>query len=219
MGWWIAREGDHRRDRGLSTGHHRQRHRQPCRQRAQRGVSAIAIAALAIAELQRGGWHGAISKPGGQGASNVGIIQGGNATNVVTDRVALKAEARSHDPKFRKTIVREIEQAFRRAAKEVVNAEGKRGKVAIDGRLDYESFLLPADEPCIAQAEEAVQAVGLTPQRAVANGGIDANWLNRHGIPTVTLGCGQMNPHMTNEALDIRQFENACRIAWRLSCA
>jgi tripeptide aminopeptidase len=72
---------------------------------------------------------------------------------------------------------------------------------------------LDANEPCVLAAEDAIRQLGLTPERAVSNGGLDANWTTWHGIPTVTLGCGQMNPHMVTESLDIPQFLNACRIA------
>jgi len=113
------------------------------------GVSAIAIASLAVAELCRDGWHGRIEKNGRYGTSNVGAIQGGEATNVVTPEVTLKAEARSHDPAFRARIVREIERAFRRAARSVRNREGVFGDVAFRGRIDYEAFLLADDEPCV----------------------------------------------------------------------
>ena len=82
----------------------------------ERGVSAIAIAARAIAVLDRAGWHGKVEKEEGSGTSNVGVIQAGEATNVVSDRTIVRAEARSHDPAFRRRIVREFEQAFRRAA-------------------------------------------------------------------------------------------------------
>ena len=90
------------------------------------GVSAIGIAAIAIARLQTEGWHGQIVKGKRRGTSNVGVIQGGAATNVVTDRVQLKAEARSHDPKFRKQIVATIERAFHDAAKQVRSLYGAR---------------------------------------------------------------------------------------------
>jgi tripeptide aminopeptidase len=185
----------------------------------EKGVSAIGIASLAIADLQRGGWHGLVEKSGKRGTSNFGFIHGGEATNVVTDRVTIKAEARGHDPKFRNRIVREIEKAFQRAAKEVRSSEGKRGSVKIDGRLDYEAFALDGKSACVQLAESAVKDVGLEPYRAVSNGGLDANWLNAHGIPTVTLGCGQMNVHMTSEMLDLAAFDNACRIALRLATA
>lgn len=183
------------------------------------GVSAIAIASLAIADLQRNGWHGDINKDGKHGTSNVGYIFGGEATNVVTDHVALKAEARSHDPKFRKRIIREMEQAFQRAAKEVRNIDGVCGKVNIMGHLDYESFRLKTTEPCVEVAGQAIRSIGQEPQHAIANGGVDANWLTAHGIPAVTLGCGQKNQHMVSELLNVDEFESACRIGLRLATA
>ncbi|HTQ40396.1 MAG TPA: M20/M25/M40 family metallo-hydrolase [Pirellulales bacterium] len=183
------------------------------------GVSAIAIAALAISRLYNEGWHGQIVKGKRRGTSNIGVIQGGAATNVVTDQVLLKAEARSHNPKFRKQIVRAIETAFLAAVKQVRSAHGARGKVTFDGQLDYESFKLNDDETCISVAEAALRGFGLTPVRAISNGGLDANWMHKHGIATVTLGCGQMNAHTISERLDIAAFHQACRIALRLATA
>ncbi|MCA9121370.1 MAG: M20/M25/M40 family metallo-hydrolase [Cephaloticoccus sp.] len=183
------------------------------------GVSAIAIASLAIADLHQSGWHGDIARDGKHGTSNVGYISGGEATNVVTDHVTLKAEARSHDPKFRKRIIREMEQAFQRAAKEVRNMDGECGKVKITGHLDYESFLLKTTEPCVDVAGQAIRSIGEEPQHAIANGGVDANWLTAHGIPAVTLGCGQKYQHMVSELLNVKEFELACRIGLRLATA
>jgi tripeptide aminopeptidase len=181
------------------------------------GVSAIAIASLAIAALHREGWHGKIEKGGRQGTSNVGVIRGGEATNVVTPRVDLLAEARSHDPVFRGRIVREIRRAMEKASRTVRNRQGVAGSVEISDRLDYEAFLLPKDDVSIRAAEEAIRAVGGEPCRAVSNGGLDANWMTARGIPTVTLGCGQSDPHTTSERLDLAQFRLACRVALRLA--
>jgi tripeptide aminopeptidase len=181
------------------------------------GVSAIAIASLAIADLQRGGWHGSIIKGNKKGTSNIGIIEGGNATNVVTDRVFIRAEARSHDAVFRRRIVREIERAFNRAVKEVKSVDGKTGAIHFDGRLDYESYKLTKKDPSVMAAASAVRSMGEEPLLAVADGGLDANWLNVRGIPTVSMGCGQRNAHMLNEELDIGNFFRACRLALRLA--
>ena len=181
------------------------------------GVSAIDIAALAIASLHQQGWHGKIEKNGRTGTSNVGVIRGGDATNVVTPLVEVRAEARSHDPRFRRRIAKVIEQAFKQAARQVKNADGKHGAVAIAGRLDYESFRLPADDPSLLAAEEAIQKMGGQPVRAISNGGQDANWLTARGIPTVSLGCGQENAHTPAERLSLPQFREACRIALLLA--
>ena len=131
----------------------------------------------------------------------------------------IRAEARSHDPVFRRRIVRAISGAFRKAARTVRNVHGACGKVQIEGRLDYEAFELPADQPCVLTAEQAVHAVGGRPVRAISNGGLDANWMTARGIPTVTLGSGQRNPHTVSERLEIAQFRQACRIALRLATA
>lgn len=183
----------------------------------ERGVSAIAIASLAIAELHTGGWHGLVQKNGNAGTSNVGIIRGGEATNVVTDLVTLRAEARSHDREFRERIAAEIEAAFQRAAKEVQAIDGRRGEVAIEKHDDYEAFQLPLDNSSVAAAAEAIRAEGHEPDYAIANGGLDANWITAHGFPCVTLGCGQKNIHTVDEEVELEHFHLARRIALRLA--
>ena len=183
----------------------------------ERGVSAIAIAARAIADLDRGGWHGKIEKEGSSGTSNVGVFRAGNATNVVAEQATLRVEARSHDPAFRKRIVREIEQAFRRAAAKVINADGVTGRVKVMASQDYESFKLALNEPCVVAAAAAVEAAGARPEYRIADGGLDANSLTVRGIPTVTMGVGQRNAHTVTETLDLDDFELACRVALRLA--
>ena len=183
----------------------------------EQGVSAIAIASLATADLVNNGWHGLVEKRGKCGTSNIGVIEGGSATNVVCDLVRIRAEARSHDPAFRRRIVREIEKAFTRAAKQVTSVSGKRGSVRFDGRLDYEAFRLPRDNPSVVAAAAAIEAEGLEVDFTIANGGLDANWLTARGIPTVTLGCGQNNIHTVDEWLDLVEFHRARGIALRLA--
>lgn len=183
----------------------------------EKGVSAITIAGVAIADLYRRGWLGDVRQGNRAGTSNIGVIRGGEATNVVTDHVQLRAECRSHDARFRRQILRAIQQAFVAAARQVRNIQGATGKVRLANRLDYEAFRLPDREPCVLAAEAAVRSVGGQPLRAISNGGLDANWMTAHGIPTVTLGCGQQDVHTTSESLDVAAFEQACRVALRLA--
>jgi tripeptide aminopeptidase len=179
----------------------------------EKGVSAITIASLAIADLHANGWLGKIDKQGRQGTANVGVINGGEATNVITPHVHLRAEARSHDPAFRAEIIQAIEQAFEKAAAGVQNTAGECGKVAIQGTLDYEAFRLSEDEPSVLAACQAVRRWHSEPVLAVSNGGLDANWFTARGIPTVSLGCGQENAHTALERLDLTEFGRACQIA------
>lgn len=183
------------------------------------GASAITMAGLAIARLDREGWLGAVARKGRRGTSNIGVVQGGSATNVVTDHVELRAEARSPDPEFRREIVSAIERAFSEAAGSVRNSLGKAGRAKIVSRLDYEAFALSDDDPSLAAAEAAVRSIGQPPLRATSSGGLDANWLTARGIPTVTLGCGQQHVHTQSERLDIAAFHQACSIGLRLATA
>jgi tripeptide aminopeptidase len=181
------------------------------------GISAVAIAGRAIADLTDNGWHGLVVKGRSRGTSNVGYIGGGEATNVVTNRVELRAEVRSHDPRFRAKIVKAYQQAFTRAARAVVNAAGRRGSVEITVQDKYESFRLEEAEPCVQAALAAVLDAGLEPETRVINGGLDANWLTAHGLPTVTLGCGQAGIHTVEERLHVESFLSACRIGLMLA--
>jgi tripeptide aminopeptidase len=47
----------------------------------------------------------------------------------------------------------------------------------------------------------------------VTNGGLDANWIVRHCIPTVTFGAGQNEIHTIKEWVDLDEFEQGCRLA------
>jgi tripeptide aminopeptidase len=43
--------------------------------------------------------------------------------------------------------------------------------------------------------------------------------MTAHGMPTVTLGCGQEAIHTVAETLDIESLMHACRIALRLAAS
>ncbi len=179
----------------------------------EKGASAIVMASQAIANLHANGWLGKVEKDGGLGTANVGIINGGDATNVITPEVTLRAEARSHDAAMRTKIVSAIRTAFEQAAAAITNDQGQAGKCDFSSNVDYEAFALADDHPSIQAAKMALETVGRQPFVDIANGGLDANWLFRHGIEAVTLGCGQRNIHTAEERLDIADYLDACTVA------
>lgn len=183
------------------------------------GVSAAVIAGQAIAALQENGWHGDVRKGRRSGTSNIGVVRGGDATNVVMPSLTLHAEVRSHDPAFRQKITSEFEKAFRRAARSLTSADGRRGSVDVRVEERYEAFALAAGEPVVQEALDAIRSTGEEPTTLISNGGLDANWMTAHGFPTVTLGCGQSGIHTVDEKLHIPSFLHACRIALQLATA
>lgn len=178
----------------------------------QEGASAVNAASLAIASLVKDGWLGAVKKSGKVGTSNIGFVRGGNATNVVAEHCEVAAEARSHDGAFRTKIAAAIEKAFLEAARQVRSDSGESVHAVVERHVDYHSFKLSAKAKPVRIVAEAIENLGAEPVETVTAGGVDANWLVKHGIPTVTVGCGQRNVHTTNEALDIEDFLKACEI-------
>ncbi len=189
----------------------------------ERGISASMIAALAMAEVYKGGWFGKVVKDGHEGTSNVGSIgdangkSAGEATNVVTDFVHIKGESRSHDSKFFHAITNAYKSAFANACDRVKDHEGRTGKVKFTSRTDYHPFRLKDDAPIVKRAIEAVKAIGRQPSTKVTNGGLDANWMVKHGIPTVTFGAGQNDIHTVKEWVDVPEFLEGCRLAVELA--
>jgi len=185
----------------------------------EQGVNAGIIAAIALADLQQNGWHGLVEKGKKRGTSNLGVIHGGSATNVVMPEVSIQAETRSHDSAFRDRIAGEFRKAFNRAAKQVKTSTGQTGTFSLDEDVRYEAFRINETTACVKLAAEAVAACQLSPQTIIGNGGLDANWMTAHGFPTVTLGCGQHNIHTVDETLDVPEFLTACQVATQLTAS
>jgi tripeptide aminopeptidase len=185
----------------------------------ERGISATVIFSLALAEVFEAGWFGKVVKGDRQGTSNVGFVgtrdgkSAGDATNVVTDFMHVKGESRSHDAKFVRQITAAFKAAFTTAAGKVRDHQGRTGKVKFASRLDYVPFRLKDGAPVVARAAAAVRALGREPNLRVTNGGLDANWMVKHGVPTVTLGAGQNEIHTVKEFVDLAEFESGCRLA------
>jgi tripeptide aminopeptidase len=187
------------------------------------GVSATVVASLALGQIYNQGWFAKVKQNGREGTSNVGSIgdlagrSAGQATNVVTDFALIKGESRSHDMRFVHAITTAYRDAFRAAARQVCNARGKCARVRFRSRKDYFPFRLKPDSAVVRVAQAAAECAGWDAKLRVTNGGLDANWLVRHGIPTITFGAGQNQVHTVDEFITIDDFLAGCRLALALA--
>jgi tripeptide aminopeptidase len=188
-----------------------------------KGISATLVASIALTEVHRGGWFGKVVKPEGNGTSNVGIFGGkegqpaGDATNVVTDYVHIKGEARSPKAEFAAAICQAYRAAFAKAQAEVKDTGGATAEVNFSSKPSYPSFSLADDHPAVVHAKRAAESMGLKPTTFFSNGGLDANWLDKHGVPTVTIGAGQYEIHTVKEYVNLPEFGDGCRLAVALA--
>lgn len=171
------------------------------------GINAIQVAARAIANMHLG-------RIDAETTANIGVIQGGEARNIVPEKVFIKGEARSLKPERLEAVTRQMVQELEREAE----AAGAAVEVKVE-RL-YPAFSLSEDRTVVKVAEEAARRVGLTPRREKSGGGSDANIINGMGIPTVNLGVAMRQVHTREEHIYLSDLEKLaalvleiCRVA------
>lgn len=163
------------------------------------GINAITLAARAVAEAKQG-------RIDEETTSNIGTIEGGTATNIVPDRVILRAEARSHNEEKLTRATEDLLAPFRR-----IKDEG--GTCDIDIVREYDAYSLAEDAPVVRIMRTACAKLGLTAELTATGGGSDGNNLNRLGLPSVVLGIGMTNVHTTAETLRIDDLEMSAQLA------
>ncbi|NLS04134.1 M20/M25/M40 family metallo-hydrolase [Rhizobium sp. P32RR-XVIII] len=184
----------------------------------EKGISATLVGAMALAEAKHSGWFGKVVKPDGRGTSNIGIFGGkdnkpaGDATNVVTDYAFLKGEARSPEAAFATKIANGYKEAFAKARSEVKDDRGDMAEVKFSHKASYPPFELGKDTPVVKRAARALGILGIEPVYIFSNGGLDANWLDKHGVPTITIGSGQAEIHTIKEYVNLKEYEKGCRL-------
>ncbi len=157
------------------------------------GISAIVVAAQAITNMRLG-------RIDPETTSNIGVIQGGVATNIIPDKVELKGEARSLNNEKLELQINHMVDA--------INTACANHNVKADIRVDhsYSAFALTEDDIAVRLAVKAAEAIGLEPELQSTGGGSDANIINGYGIPSVVLGMGYTDVHTTKEAISIAQI-------------
>lgn len=158
------------------------------------GISAIKVAARAVAEMRLG-------RIDAETTANIGRIEGGEARNIVPERVYIMGEARSLVRAKLDAQTQHMEECFRKAAEEA------GAGVEIKVELLYPEFCLKPDAPVVQLAREAALSLGLTPRLEKSGGGSDANIFNSRGLPTVNLGIGMRQVHTRQEHIYIRDLE------------
>lgn len=163
------------------------------------GINAIVVAAKALAALQQG-------RIDHETTANVGIIRGGQATNIVPDKVEVFCEARSRDLAKLTAQTNHMRETFERVAAE----NGARAEITITKA--YDPFVLAAESPVAALAVKAVERVGLTAEIKATGGGSDANFFNQYGVPTAVLGVGMSKVHTTEEFIREQDLYDTARL-------
>ena len=166
------------------------------------GISAIKIAAEAIDRMK-------LFRIDDETTANIGVIRGGEATNIITNFVMLKGEARSLDEeklnKQTEHMVKCLEDA---AAKYEVTVAGVTTKGRVEAHVNREYYAMDVsdDSRVVKLVIEAAARMGLKVETMASGGGCDANIFNKRGIECANLGTGMRAIHTVKEWLDVKDM-------------
>ncbi|HYJ46917.1 MAG TPA: M20/M25/M40 family metallo-hydrolase, partial [Pyrinomonadaceae bacterium] len=166
------------------------------------GISAIKIAAEAIHNMK-------LFRIDEETTANIGIIEGGKATNIITNYVHLVGEARSLSEEKLKAQCDHMVKCFEEAAAQYeVTVEGRTTKGRVESLVEPEYYAMdvPDDSRVVQLVIQAAAQMGLKVETMASGGGCDANIFNRKGIECANLGTGMRAIHTVNEWLDVKDL-------------
>lgn len=169
----------------------------------EKGINAIVAASNAISKMH-------IGRIDEMTTSNIGRIEGGGATNIVTDEVSFTAEIRSHIPERLSEEIEHMRACCMEAAKNM-NTTCK-----FEHSNAYPSFELSKDSLVFRLTEEATRKVGIEPIPMVIGGGSDANIIANHGYQCAIISLGMYAVHTVDEYVNIDELYDATKIVYNM---
>ncbi|HHV72658.1 MAG TPA: M20/M25/M40 family metallo-hydrolase [Clostridia bacterium] len=169
------------------------------------GINAIAVASKALSQLK-------IGRIDEETTSNIGIINGGKATNIVPDEVRIYGEIRSMNKDKLNNLVEFFKNSF-----EITAAE-EGANIIFKTETGFEDYNLDINSKAVNLAIKAAEKCKLNPVLAARGGGSDTNVFNLHGIEAVNLGVGICNDHTDKEYISIENLVNCAKLIIVLAC-
>lgn len=95
-----------------------------------------------------------------------------------------------------------------------LRAEHPRVQIFIEIKRQYRNMRdgLVREPRALTKADEALRAVGLTPEHTIIRGGTDGSLLTEKGLPCPNLSCGQHNPHSPLEWASLDEMQTAVNV-------
>lgn len=169
----------------------------------EKGLSAIKVAAEAISLMH-------IGRIDNETTSNIGIIEGGEANNIVPDKVKITAEVRSHSSEkleYEKNYIIEC-------CKTIVNRYNSSFEFKCD--LEFPRMELSKESYAYNLCVNAFEAEGIKPEILIIGGGSDANILSSKGFNCAIISVGMSNVHTVEETLSIKDMLDTTKVIARM---
>jgi tripeptide aminopeptidase len=171
--------------------------------RPEAGRNAIVAAAKAVSAMKLG-------RIDAESTANVGVIEGGTATNVVAERCRLESEFRSLDDARAGEGARELVDALTWAASDTET------DVDVTVEEQFRAYRIPPGDPLVTAAEAALADCGVQPAHATTGGGSDANAFQAKGFRCLNIANGTEANHTPDERVSAAALEKMLDVALRL---
>lgn len=174
----------------------------------EKGISAIQLAAKAIARLKLG-------RLDSESTANIGVIAGGTATNIIPESVLVQGEVRSHSLHLLQEYTEHIRSVFK---EEVDNWSDPGGMVSVKPSLDFKIIddypVMKLDRESTVLKRVAAAAASLERKLSfvVAGGGSDANIFNGYGLQCAILSTGMDKVHSTRETIKLSDMAHTAEL-------
>lgn len=165
----------------------------------EKGINAISLASKAIAQLDLG-------RLDAETTCNIGLIQGGLATNIVPERVVVEGEVRSHSREKLHRVTQTIVSAFEKTVSAYKARQDDLPRLEADVQLDFDCLDIDGRHPVVGLVRQAAANLGRTMETAASGGGSDANIFAGKGITTAVLGTGMDKVHTVNECIRLEDM-------------
>lgn len=169
----------------------------------EKGINAIAAAADAISNINQG-------KIDSESTLNIGTINGGTGTNIVSEGCVVKGELRSLDHDKALNMINNVKSVFEDSCKKY-NAE-----LRIDYNIDLEAYKTDVNSKTVKKYESACNALGISTKYMSTFGGSDNNNFALNSIEGIVVACGYYNAHTCQENIYISDMEKLSNIVLTL---
>ena len=169
-----------------------------------KGINAIQLSSRAISGMSLG----RIDK---QSTANIGLIEGGLATNIVAGCCEFSGEVRSHSPQK----LARYTEAINRCVRDAVNSIPKRnGLPRYDEEIvqQHPHMHVPANHPLVRRVRRVGKSQGIDIKIDSGGAGSDANIFNDNGIESIILGTGMRDPHTLNESVRLEDMVKSAQL-------
>lgn len=181
------------------------------------GIHAIQVMSRAVSRLPLGYVDGERDT-----TLNVGVIRGGNVTNIVPDICTCEGEIRSLSHEKALAQVEVLKGIFQEESKRagVSGQSGslndKTAEVSVETHIDLTAYETDAGDPVVKRFEQACARLGLPGTLTTTFGGSDNNNFARHGIRGIVLSCGMNEVHSVREYTTVQELKTGAKLVAEL---